>query len=66
MQACGWVSKIKAAFAVASFHDSPAKFLKPAWCSSLVSCPIVVSTYRSTSHCLNVSRESLTFLFLHG
>ena len=29
-----WVSKCKAVFALASFHDSSALFFKPAWCSN--------------------------------
>jgi len=38
-----WVSKCKAVFAVASFHDSPAQLFKSLpGVLTLVSCPIVV------------------------
>jgi len=45
-------TKCKAIFAVTSFRNSPFQFFKPAWCSNLSSCPTVLSTYCSTSHCL--------------
>ena len=36
-------------FAVASFHNSYAEFVKPAWCSNSSKLSVVVSTYTSTS-----------------
>ena len=59
-------SKCKAIFAVASLGNSSAQFFKPVMRRVLtsVSCPTVLSTYSSTSHCLKqFLRECLTFLF---
>jgi len=54
-------TKCETIFAVASFRNLSAKFFKPAWCSivTIVSCPIVLPTYSSTSHCLRQFCESV-------
>ena len=59
-------TKYKAILAVARFRNSSAQFFKPVMRGVLasVSCPIVLSTYSSTSHCLKQFFESgFTFLF---
>jgi len=54
-------TKCKAIFAVASLRNSSAQFFKPVMHGVLtsVSCPIVLSTYSSTSHCLKQFCESV-------
>jgi len=52
-------TKCKVIFAVANLRNSSAQFFKPAWCSNFISCPIVLSTYISTSHCLKQFCDSV-------
>ena len=57
------MSKCKAIFAVKSFRNSSAQFFKLAWCSTLVSCPTILSANISTSHCLKQFCESVQLVF---
>jgi len=52
-------TKCKVIFAAASFRDSSAQFLSLRGGQNLVSCPIVLSTYSSTSYCLKQFSECL-------
>jgi len=48
-----------------SFHNSSTEFLRLHGVLILVSCPIVMSRYRSISHCFKVLRECWTFMVFH-
>ena len=52
-------TKCKAIFAGASFRNSSAQFFRLRGVLTLVSFPIFLSTYSSTSHCLKQFCESV-------
>jgi len=60
------VSKCKAVFALASFHNSSAQFLSLRGVVTLVSCPIVIVSIQVYCSLLErVLRECLPFVFFH-
>jgi len=52
-------TKCKVIFAVASFRNLSAQFLSLSGVLTLVSCPLALSKYSSTSHCLKQFCESV-------